>query len=659
MDRQGQAEIRDISRECDQLFTRFVLGNRPGRVAIETSQQRFWAWLHTFNVFSKQNLPLDSQLHGEQRFQTRQLVLLLLGVLKQNLLLGKLTIQNHWSNRKLTSSALLPIQDTKKMGASDKSATSPCDTSSALDIALFGIDGSLKRLEKMVFMIHTNGVGSLARRVFAYAGEKRDRQFEKHVAHVLQSGFQPVIPSGLGKLLFASLLHRHYRILHERKRDRTNESREKKSLESLVESNTPQEVFSARHALQTSREFRRHLTIDTKTHTNKPRSISQTGYGSTLEQRLSALDQYMAVSSVSKTGHVQYPKAPALTPGQKQAVCPICEKPCDAEVFRGGKWRQVTSGSDLLCAPQADRNLRSHVDQDLKPYVCISQNCSKNLLFFADSTSWIQHMRQVHTAMWIRHLHNDVEWKCALSHPGNALYSYPTEDGLLEHMKAEHKGLYKNDEELRNLAGSGRVPIPRPLNVCPICGDEHKHTSHQADDSGYGSNFETSTHEKRSILPSGQLERKKLPSESRAGFAVTQETRHHQQVERYIEKHLKALAYYFCHYLIESPDAKDSWNEDLASLPESWDPPTPPPGETPGQYGKDGKWYNRWKGRWGRKPRLWETRDDDNDQLWRGEVTPLISWAHESLKEGPYLPGASMRSTADVKETLRRFNGIF
>ncbi|KAI8655646.1 hypothetical protein NCS55_01217300 [Fusarium keratoplasticum] len=556
MDRQGQAEIRDISRECDQLFTRFVQRNRPGRVAIETSQQRFWAWLHTFNVFSKQNLPLDSQLHGEQRFQTQQLVLLLLGVLKQNLLL-----------------ALLPIQDTKKMGASDKSATTPCDTSSALDIALFGIDGSLKRLEKMVFMIHTNGVGSLARRVFAYAGEKRDRQFEKHVAHVLQSGFQPVIPSGLGKLLFASLLHRHYRILHERKRDRTNESREKKSLESLVESNTPQE-------------------------------------------------------------------APALTPGQKQAVCPICEKPCDAEVFRGGKWR-------------------SHVDQDLKPYVCISQNCSKNLLFFADSTSWIQHMRQVHTAMWIRHLHNDVEWKCALSHPGNALYSYPTEDGLLEHMKAEHKGLYKNDEELRNLAGSGRVPIPRPLNVCPICGDEHKHTSHQADDSGYGSNFETSTHEKRSILPSGQLERKKLPSESRAGFAVTQETRHHQQVERYIEKHLKALAYYFCHYLIESPDAKDNWNEDLASLPESWDPPTPPPGETPGQYGKDGKWYNRWKDRWGRKRRLWETLDDDNDQLWRGEVTPLISWAHESLREGPYLPGASMRSTADVKETLRRFNGIF
>ncbi|KAH7348964.1 hypothetical protein BKA65DRAFT_501818 [Rhexocercosporidium sp. MPI-PUGE-AT-0058] len=83
------SDIYDISYDCLLLFTDCLSTSRPGHVAIETSQQRFWAWSNVLNVFAEPRMSLDTQLRLDKYPQIRHLVLLLLNVLKNNLVLGK------------------------------------------------------------------------------------------------------------------------------------------------------------------------------------------------------------------------------------------------------------------------------------------------------------------------------------------------------------------------------------------------------------------------------------------------------------------------------------------------------------------------------------------------------------------------------------------
>ncbi|KAI8713079.1 hypothetical protein NCS52_01251200 [Fusarium sp. LHS14.1] len=569
MDRQRRTEISHTSRECDELFMRYVRGKRPRHVAIQASQQRFWAWLNAFNSFSRPPLPLDSQLDEGQNSQTAGVVLLLLGVLKQNLCL-----------------ALQPVPDNKSLHASKKN-----DPPGTLDIVLFGIEGSLERLEKIVSAIHRATTTSLENRVLAYAGEKRDRHFEQHVDLVLQYG-RPE----LRKLLSASFLYRHYRILHERRTDPRHKAHGKRRFSALADSDNPKKPGSS----------------------------------------MFALERFMDGSSLFRTKHIRCPKPPTITGGQKNAVCPICRKLYSVDVFRRENWS-------------------SHVDQDLKPYVCISQTCSKNLLFFADKTSWIQHMRQVHTATWIRHLHNHVVWKCGLPHDRNPVSEHPTKESLLEHMKAEHRDICDKDEDLRNLAGSSGVAKPQPLNKCPICGDKHSEVSPwMHDDYDHNSDVETPKHkgdsDKSTVklnLPQDRSPGDKLPAASDADFTATRENRDHQRIEEYIGKHLKALSYYFCHYLIEPPSAEDNWTAGEEN--DVWGPLTPVSNEDPGVHEEEEE-DPRGKKRRKKGSKVHETSQEavvqPHDDIW----TPFTMWRWhgEDLKKGPFMSGTSSRSYTDV-----------
>jgi hypothetical protein len=86
---EGATDIYDISYDCLHHFKDYLSASRPGHVAIEISQQRFWAWSNALNVFAEPRMSLDIQLMPDKHPQIRQLVLLLLDVLKKNLVLGK------------------------------------------------------------------------------------------------------------------------------------------------------------------------------------------------------------------------------------------------------------------------------------------------------------------------------------------------------------------------------------------------------------------------------------------------------------------------------------------------------------------------------------------------------------------------------------------
>jgi hypothetical protein len=234
------------------------------------------------------------------------------------------------------------------------------------------------------------------------------------------------------------------------------------------------------------------------------------------------------------------------------------------------------SGTFSTTIAKLIRSSRIHVKQDVQPYVCISQDCSKNLQFFADAESWIDHMRRTHTSMWIRHLHNEVIWKCALPHAQGKPQEYSTEEDLFSrHMAIEHAAV--SERKLHLLASSGAIPVPRAVDICPICGDTHTpvkrskaRTQQEEVNSDSNSNSEESEETSKVIevprTPKVQFVLTPEPLEDAAAeepvirkVPLPRDVQDHRRIEKYISKHLKALALYFTRYLLASKeDAGDA-----------------------------------------------------------------------------------------------------
>ncbi|KAH6876579.1 hypothetical protein B0T10DRAFT_566794 [Thelonectria olida] len=85
---------------------------------------------------------------------------------------------------------------------------------------------------------------------------------------------------------------------------------------------------------------------------------------------------------------VDYPKPPKRDNGKPGPKCPYCCK--------------LLKSFDLL--PRA-----RHVNQDLKPYICLFDNCGQPSPSFEDYEKWANHMAERHTTDWPRKLQNSFD----------------------------------------------------------------------------------------------------------------------------------------------------------------------------------------------------------------------------------------------------------
>ncbi|WAO94772.1 Hypothetical protein NCS54_01237200 [Fusarium falciforme] len=182
------------------------------------------------------------------------------------------------------------------------------------------------------------------------------------------------------------------------------------------------------------------------------------------------------------------------------------------------------------------------------------------------------------------------------------------------------------------------------------------------DDYNHKSNAETPKHEGGSgkstvqvIFPQDRLERDQSPVASGADFAATQENRDHQRIERYIGKHLEALSYYFCHYLIQPPSAEDNWiagDED-----DVWGPLTPVSNEAPSVHEDEDEEEEDPRGQERKKKRrrVHETSKESNYLPIGGEKVTFTIWREEYTRDGPFVPGTSSQSLAGVRGILDDF----
>ncbi|KAF2823767.1 hypothetical protein CC86DRAFT_371989 [Ophiobolus disseminans] len=146
---------------------------------------------------------------------------------------------------------------------------------------------------------------------------------------------------------------------------------------------------------------------------------------------------------------VELPPPPHSADGEKDFECPYCYIICPARYGRGRAWR-------------------THLLQDLQPYVCTFPDCDSSEQLFRSRREWAEHEASHRKA-----------WRC-IEHPGAV---YKSSIGLEDHLRREHADSLP-DSQLPAIVKVGETTTVDVRSTCPICcastdteglGDLHNH----------------------------------------------------------------------------------------------------------------------------------------------------------------------------------------
>ena len=146
---------------------------------------------------------------------------------------------------------------------------------------------------------------------------------------------------------------------------------------------------------------------------------------------------------------VELPPPPRVADGEKDFECPYCYIICPARYGRGRAWR-------------------THLLQDLQPYVCTLPDCDSSEQLFRSRREWAEHEASHRKA-----------WRC----PEHPTAVYKSSAGLEDHLRREHADSVPNSQ-LPAIVKVGETTTIDLRPACPICcapasteglGDFHNH----------------------------------------------------------------------------------------------------------------------------------------------------------------------------------------
>ncbi|KAF2738524.1 hypothetical protein EJ04DRAFT_573686 [Polyplosphaeria fusca] len=156
-------------------------------------------------------------------------------------------------------------------------------------------------------------------------------------------------------------------------------------------------------------------------------------------QSLDEIVDSRSVTSYATTVHdltgrgVELPLPPKAADGDKDFECPYCYIICPARYGRGRSWR-------------------THILQDLQPYVCTYNDCVCSEQLFRSRREWSDHEAS----------HRKV-WRC-LEHPSAV---FPSRDGLENHLRQLHPDI--PEDQLDSIVAVGETSTIDLRPKCPIC----------------------------------------------------------------------------------------------------------------------------------------------------------------------------------------------
>jgi hypothetical protein len=105
------------------------------------------------------------------------------------------------------------------------------------------------------------------------------------------------------------------------------------------------------------------------------------------------------------------------------------------------------------------------MDEDLKPYICISERCAEQLVAFATFHAWHDHMRTEHGPVWHQIVQPTEAWFCPVcsDKPHTA---FRDSQALYTHMDDAHQF---SGPQLEAIVQLSRAQVRRRPDVCPLC----------------------------------------------------------------------------------------------------------------------------------------------------------------------------------------------
>ncbi|KAF5257316.1 hypothetical protein FOXYS1_12168 [Fusarium oxysporum] len=141
-----------------------------------------------------------------------------------------------------------------------------------------------------------------------------------------------------------------------------------------------------------------------------------------------------------------YPPMPKRDTRTGRATCTICSEPMDISALTEEKWKP-------------------HVDGDLHPYVCISEQCKEPPKFFKRKQDWVEHMQTRHTMKWVQRIHTET-WRCDIEHSESKYFDQ--KDHFLSHLKDDHHKQFTSSQ-IQGRARRSKKTATREPFVCPLC----------------------------------------------------------------------------------------------------------------------------------------------------------------------------------------------
>lgn len=96
--------------------------------------------------------------------------------------------------------------------------------------------------------------------------------------------------------------------------------------------------------------------------------------------------------------------------------------------------------------------------QDLDPFVCLVEDCSKSNELFNSEKDWIEHIRLEHR----------LQWRCAARSHRKDPRVFSTRQDFESHMLQDHAGSFP-ESQLSLLAENSARPVGPIFDSCPLC----------------------------------------------------------------------------------------------------------------------------------------------------------------------------------------------
>ncbi|KAG9195991.1 hypothetical protein G6011_01112 [Alternaria panax] len=131
---------------------------------------------------------------------------------------------------------------------------------------------------------------------------------------------------------------------------------------------------------------------------------------------------------------IELPPPPKAANGDKDFECPYCWIVCPARYGKGRAWK-------------------THLLQDLQPYICTYRDCEHSEQFFRSRREWAEHEAS----------HRKL-WRC----PEHVTALYSSRSSLENHLRQDHDGSFPEDQ-IAIVAKIGETTAMDTRTECPIC----------------------------------------------------------------------------------------------------------------------------------------------------------------------------------------------